>query len=635
MMLGRRFPALLMAILVLIVCLAGCTGDDGGNNESPQCSIVAVPSSGYAPLMVNFTLEAEDMDGDIAFWGLDTDDGSDVQEGMDDPPGTVLHTFVLAGEYQISFSVVDDDGAEGVDVVTVTVEEELGENQPPTSMLTVDVKQGETPLEVTFNLTGSDPDGTIVSWELDVDGDGLPEYDGSGSTPPTRAHTYEDIGTHLITLKVEDDRGSTSRSTAVVVSGVEGGSRDWPAHIGTTVAHQEDDDYLYGDHTVNATVRMVIRGEDAWDLIEDANMFNDPPHEGYEYILALIDFGFENSSVADIQYDISSWDFTAVSSLGVDQEVPFVVEPDPPLSGELYAGASLQGWAAYEVPNDDTYPLLTFGRDLDGLGGMWFELFEQEDGNERPFAAMKMEARSGEGPIDATILMGAMDPDGNISSWELDIDGDGLAERNGTGMPKMVELTLSESGSYTVRLVVTDDAGSTDTALGFISVYDEDGPGHSRSDAVPVGSSVVFEDDDYFLGEYMINMTVVEIIRGEDAWTLIDAANMFNDEPEEGHEYILVLINVAFLGSEYPEIRFDISTYSFEVISEGGSDYDVPFIVEPWPSFDVEMYAGASFSGWAAFEVEMGDDRPLLSYGTDYLGRGGMWFQLYGSPLHF
>lgn len=140
---------------------------------------------------------------------------------------------------------------------------------------------------------------------------------------------------------------------------------------------------------------------------------------------------------------------------------------------------------------------------------------------------------------------------------------------------------------------------------------------------------MIFEDDDYFLGEYMINMTVMEVIRGEDAWALIEAANMFNNEPAEGNEYILARMDVTFLGSEYSEIRFDIATYSFEVISSDGREYDVPFVVEPWPSFDVEMYAGGNFSGWAAFEVEMGDDRPSLSYGTDYLGRGGIWFQLY------
>ena len=384
--------------------------------------------------MVNFTLEAEDPDGEIESWELDPDDGSDVILGDGDPPGTIVHTFALTGTYHVSFIVVDDEGKEDVDTVMVTVEEGAGENRPPTSSLAANVKRGGVPFEATFDLNASDPDGAIFSWELDVDGDGSAEYDGSGTPPSTLSHTYEDNGTNLAILTVEDGRGAVSYSTTVVVSGTAGHSRDWPAHLNDTVAYREDDHYLYGDHVVNATVRMVIRGEDAWAIIEEANMFNDPPHEGSEYILALIDFGFESSSVDDVQYDVSSWDFTSVSSPGVDQEISFVLDPEPILSGELYAGASLQGWASYEVPIGDPAPLLAFGRDFDGLGGMWFELFESDE-NERPFAAIGLDDGSGGTPVQTTAFLGGMDLDGTIASWELDLNGDDVPEYQGNGTP--------------------------------------------------------------------------------------------------------------------------------------------------------------------------------------------------------
>ena len=51
-----------------------------------------------------------------------------------------------------------------------------GGNIPPTCTLTADPSSGYAPLITTFSMSANDPDGTIASWELDVDNDGTPEY---------------------------------------------------------------------------------------------------------------------------------------------------------------------------------------------------------------------------------------------------------------------------------------------------------------------------------------------------------------------------------------------------------------------------------------------------------------------------
>jgi len=50
------------------------------------------------------------------------------------------------------------------------------------------------------------------------------------------------------------------------------------------------------------------------------------------------------------------------------------VEPDPSVEARLYPGARHAGWVVLQVKKYDR-PLLTFGRDFNGTGGIWFKLY--------------------------------------------------------------------------------------------------------------------------------------------------------------------------------------------------------------------------------------------------------------------
>lgn len=91
-----------------------------------------------------------------------------------------------------------------------------GGNQPPTCTLTADPSSGEAPLTTTFYMTANDPDGTIASWELDVDNNGTAEYSGSGEPPATQQHTYNDPGEYTAKLTVWDNEGASGYDTTIV-----------------------------------------------------------------------------------------------------------------------------------------------------------------------------------------------------------------------------------------------------------------------------------------------------------------------------------------------------------------------------------------------------------------------------------
>lgn len=89
-------------------------------------------------------------------------------------------------------------------------------NNPPTCTLSASPDSGNAPLTTTFSMTANDSDGTISSWELDVDNDGTAEYNGSGSPPATQQHTYNSPDTYTAELTVWDDDGATGDATQTI-----------------------------------------------------------------------------------------------------------------------------------------------------------------------------------------------------------------------------------------------------------------------------------------------------------------------------------------------------------------------------------------------------------------------------------
>ncbi|HBE92732.1 MAG TPA: hypothetical protein DDW55_09460 [Gammaproteobacteria bacterium] len=84
------------------------------------------------------------------------------------------------------------------------------ENQPPVAVASADITSGKAPLLVTFNSSdSSDPDGIIVGYSWDVNGNPIAE--GSDLQ-----HTFTETGAYLVTLTVTDDGGSTASDSITI-----------------------------------------------------------------------------------------------------------------------------------------------------------------------------------------------------------------------------------------------------------------------------------------------------------------------------------------------------------------------------------------------------------------------------------
>ncbi|WP_194174957.1 S8 family serine peptidase [Desulfofundulus thermobenzoicus] len=233
-----------------------------------------------------------------------------------------------------------------------------GAELPCTLYFVGEVNAGETGGYTTFWLKPRDALTAGQTYTLRVD---------AGLTAISGQKLAENYNLNIV-VKAEEDNPVTPPS------GDEGYSRTNPASIGTPLFARWND--YKGSHQAKIILVDIIRGEQAWQIIQEANSFNDPPQSGHEYILAKIKFEYLEGPDPDTQYHISGYDFTAVSEAGRDYEYCSVVEPEPDLDYRLYPGASCEGWAAYQVEVIDDKPLLTFGRDYDGKGGIWFKLYE-------------------------------------------------------------------------------------------------------------------------------------------------------------------------------------------------------------------------------------------------------------------
>jgi hypothetical protein len=170
-------------------------------NAPPDATDVTVSTGPGEPVSAQFA--ATDPDGDALSYtvpltperGTVTVDGASFTYTPNSFSGT--ESFI----YQVG------DGA-ATDSATVTVRV----NGAPTAAVTASSQSLNTGESVTFDANeSSDADGTVVSYEWDVDGDGTFERTGE-----TVVHAFETGGSQAVTVRVTDDDGATDTATATV-----------------------------------------------------------------------------------------------------------------------------------------------------------------------------------------------------------------------------------------------------------------------------------------------------------------------------------------------------------------------------------------------------------------------------------
>jgi len=103
----------------------------------------------------------------------------------------------------------------------------------------------------------------------------------------------------------------------------------------------------------------------------------------------------------------------------------------------------------------------------------------------------------------------------------------------------------------------------------------------------------------------------LDIKWGDECWAMVQNANMFNDPPDEGKEFLCVKMWVKNIGDNPIE---DLSIYDFVTVSNGNV-YEAASVVEPNPQFNIEgLFPDGETSGWGVYIIDDNDSEPMFSF---------------------
>jgi PKD repeat protein len=127
-------------------------------NQAPTANFTANPTLGESPLDVIFDASGStDSDGTVDSYAWDFGDGA-TGSGA-----TINHTY-SAGTYTATLTVTDNDGATDTSTRLIQVTSPPV-NQPPNASFSANPTSGESPLDVSFDASGStDSDGSVDSY---------------------------------------------------------------------------------------------------------------------------------------------------------------------------------------------------------------------------------------------------------------------------------------------------------------------------------------------------------------------------------------------------------------------------------------------------------------------------------------
>jgi PKD repeat protein len=171
-----------------------------------EAQIVANPTQGSLPLEVQF--EAQVTGGSVPYiyaWDLNGD-GT-----VDDTRPRFSYIYQSAGAYTVTLTVDESGGRSDTDTIQILAQ------SAPSVVAAANPIGGPAPLTVDFSATVSDPDGSIVLYEWDFEGDGT--FDFASASSPNTSFTFNTAGLFIATIRVTDNDGLTAADSISIAVG--------------------------------------------------------------------------------------------------------------------------------------------------------------------------------------------------------------------------------------------------------------------------------------------------------------------------------------------------------------------------------------------------------------------------------
>lgn len=223
------------------------------------------------------------------------------------------------------------------------------------------------------------------------------------------------------------------------------------------------------------------------------------------------------------------------------------------------------------------------------------------------YSCLSVFAVTPEPQLDATLFTG-----GETEGWVAYVVG--KDERN-------LILIVDEGLNFddtSVRYIAIDDGASLSVSPDFATISPTN-LGTDRMAPAPKGEKLISDDWE---------ITILESIRGEEAWNLVQAANQFNDPPEAGREFILVKVHARNISTEDEAQTIDF-TY-FTTTGSANEIYDAPWSVAPEPILNTSLFPGGETEGWIVVQAAISETGVNLIFAPlwDFSGNSKRYISL-------
>ncbi len=410
-------------------------------NPTPTANFVGSPTSGEAPLTVNFTNQSTN----ATSWSWNFGDGG---TSTSQNPG---HTYADPGTYSVTLTATNACGSDVLtrtDYITVTAPPQ----DPPIADFTGSPTSGDAPLTVQFtDLSTNGP--TSWSWQFG---------DGGSSTAQNPQYTYQDPGTYTVTLTATNTYGSDVATKVDFITVTQ------PAQA--TKAYAGMDIPVSG--TVTNDYTYTLASDNSYEVLTEV-AYTGHPKKTYSYLehkwqmyvgggnnvtFYLEAYRPNNADGDNFVFSYSTDDVTYTDMVTVASATEQVYTAALPssLSGTVYIRVvdNNQSWGATSL--DAVY-----------IDEMYIEF--------TPSAAPPVADFVGTpttGYVPLTVQFTDQSSNGP-TSWSWDF-GDG-----GTSTAQNPQHTYSAAGTYTVSLTATNQYGSdTNTKLNYITVQEAGNAAH-------------------------------------------------------------------------------------------------------------------------------------------------------------
>ncbi len=409
----------------------------------------------------------------------------------------------------VGLRVTDDSGATATATQTVTIQ-----NRPPTASFTATPNPAPTGTTVKFDGSGSkDPDGTIAKYEWDLDGNG--SYETSTGTTAATSRAYAAASVVTVGLRVTDNSGGTETTTRTVAIQNRPPTASFTATPSTALSGTAIAFNASASTDPDGTVTKY-----EWDLDGNGSYETDTGKTA----TTSQTYATPGTRTVGLRVtDNESGTATTTRTVTIQNRTPtaaITATPNPVVSGsnvtfdasgstdpdgtiakyewdldgngsyETNTGATGATGQAYATPGNRTVGV----RVTDNSGGTATKTLTLTVQNRPPTASFT--ATPNPAVTGATVTFdasGSTDPDGTISKYEWDLDGNGTYETN-SGTTKTTTRVYTSVGARTIGLRITDNSGAQATTTQSVNI--QNGPPTASFTASPspatAGTTVTF-----------------------------------------------------------------------------------------------------------------------------------------------